>query len=494
MYERLLKTIGNLGSPKIMVVGDFALDVYVYGDAVRISPEAPVPVLKVMETEYRCGSAACVAAQVAALGATAVCIGAVGRDGHGEILRDRLAALGADTSGLYEASDRPTATRQRLIGLARHRHKQQLLRIDQKSPEPLPAGISDELVRHFERRLPEVEIVCLQDREGSLLTPAICARMIDLARRAGRRVLVDPALGRDYSRYRGATALLPNREEAMAATGLAIESAAGAAAAARRLLEEFALDAVVVTLDKEGAYLAQSETGELVPARPRNVYDVTGAGDVVLATLAVSLAGNDDYLAAVHLANVAGGIEVERFGAVPVTTSEMMHEIAHQYGIRNTKLRSLEALLEELKQARSRGRTVVFTNGCFDIIHRGHVEYLRFCKAQGDIVVLGLNSDRSVREIKGPERPINNQQDRAAVLSGLDSIDFVAIFDEPDPLNLIRQVRPDILVKGADWKDKGVVGADFVESCGGRVVLAPLVEGKSSTATIEKMKALQTKR
>jgi D-beta-D-heptose 7-phosphate kinase/D-beta-D-heptose 1-phosphate adenosyltransferase len=494
MYERLLKTIGNLGSPRIMVVGDFTLDVYVYGDAVRISPEAPVPVLKVTQTEYRCGAAASVAADVAALGATPVCIGVIGQDGHGEILQERLVAAGADTSGLYEVPGRPTITKQRLIGLAQHRHKQQLLRIDQEASEPLPSAVNDKILQHYEQCLVQADVVSLQDYNQGLLGPALCRRMIELARDAGRKVLVDPTLGRDYSQYRGATLLTPNRQEAAATVGFAVESTSDAAQAARRLLDDLALDAVVITLDKEGAYLAAGDTNELVPARARNIYDVTGAGDIVLATLAVSLAADSDYLTAVHLANIAGGIEVEKFGAATVTVSEIEHEIAGQYGGKSTKLRSLDALLEELKWRRSRGQTVVFTNGCFDVIHRGHIDYLRFCRAQGDVVVVGLNSDTSVRAIKGPERPINNQYDRAAVLSGLETVDLITIFDDPSVLSLVKKVKPDVIVKGGDRGTKqGVVGWEFVESYGGKVMLAPLVEGKSSTSTIEKMKALKAK-
>jgi D-beta-D-heptose 7-phosphate kinase/D-beta-D-heptose 1-phosphate adenosyltransferase len=494
MYERLLKTIGSLGSPRIVVVGDFALDVYVYGDAVRISPEAPVPVLKVSQTEYRCGAAALVAADVAALGATPVCVGVVGQDGHGEILREKLTACGADTSGLYEVAGRPTTTKQRLIGLARHKHKQQLLRIDQEATEPLPLAITDQVLQSYEQCLAKADVVCLQDSGQGLLSPTICRRMIELAREAGRRVLVDPTLGRDYSQYRGATLLTPNREEAAAAVGFTIETPSDAARAARQLLDDLSLEAVVITLDREGACLATRDTSELVPARARNVYDVTGAGDVILATLAASLAADSDYLTAVHLANIAGGIEVEKFGAVTVTTSEIEHEIAAQYGAKNTKLRTHDALLEELQWRRSRGQTIVFTNGCFDVIHRGHIDYLRFCRTQGDVVVVGLNSDSSVRALKGPERPINNQHDRAAVLSGLETVDLITIFDDASVLGLVQQVRPDVLVKGGDWGGKqGVVGWEFVESYGGKVVLAPLVEGKSSTSTIEKMKALRAK-
>ena len=320
----------------------------------------------------------------------------------------------------------------------------------------------------------------------------MCKEMIRLGIEAGRKVLVDPVLSSDYAKYGGATLLTPNRYETSMAVGFDVRDAADAAKAARVLCDTLKLDAAVVTLDREGLYLHTDSVSQLIPARPRTVYDVTGAGDAVLATLAVSLAADGNYLTAAHLANLAGGIEVEKFGVATVSVSEMVHEIATQYGTRNTKLRSLDVLMEEINWRRSRGQTVVFTNGCFDVIHRGHIDYLRFCRTQGDVVVVGLNSDGSVRALKGPERPINNQYDRAAVLSGLETVDFITIFDESSVLGLVKKVKPDVIVKGGDWSNKeGVVGWEFVESYGGKVMLAPLVQGKSSTATIEKMKALQ---
>lgn len=227
----------------------------------------------------------------------------------------------------------------------------------------------------------------------------------------------------------------------------------------------------------------------MVPTVARTVYDVTGAGDVVLATLAVTLAAGCDYVTAVRLANIAGGIEVEKFGVATVSVDEMVNEIISQNRGKAGKIRQLDSLVDELKWHRNQKHAIVFTNGCFDVLHRGHIEFLNFCKSQGDIVVVGLNSDNSVKQIKGPERPINNQHDRAAVLAALESVDYVAVFDEPDPLQIITKVQPDVLVKGEDWATKGVIGRQFVESRGGKVVLAKLVDGKSSTATIEKMKA-----
>jgi len=250
---------------------------------------------------------------------------------------------------------------------------------------------------------------------------------------------------------------------------------------------------VVITLDKEGAYLRTEDISQIIPTRGRSVYDVTGAGDMVLATLAITLAAGCDYETAVQLSNITGGIEVEKFGTATVTIEEIANEIVNQKRGASFKVRSIDLLLNELRRHRRGKKTIVFTNGCFDVIHRGHIEYLEFCKSQGDVLVVGLNSDSSVNIIKGPARPINNQQDRAVVLAALEMVDYITLFDEPDPLNLIKKVKPDVLVKGEDWAEKGVVGREFVESLGGKVVLAPLAEGKSSTVTIEKMKALEEK-
>ena len=490
MHENLLKAITNLGSPKVLLVGDFMLDAYIYGDAERISPEAPVPVLKVTRTDYSCGGAGLVAANLCALGGVPLCVGVIGSDANGENLKGRLKSAGADVSGLLMVSDRPTTTKQRLIGLAQHRHQQQLFRMDNESTEPLTEKQYEQLTDIFEKKLSQADVVCLQDYNKGVLAEAFCKRAVTLASRAHKKVLIDPSPVSDYSKYAGATLITPNRQETRLGVGFEIKTIDDAARAAQQLLGKLDLKAIVITLDKEGAYLKSPDFEGHVPTRPRNVYDVTGAGDTVLATLALTLAAGCDYKTAVQLSNITGGIEVEKFGGATVTRDEVIAEIACLNRDSEGKIRTVELLMAELAWRRKQKQTVVFTNGCFDVIHRGHIEFLKFCKQQGGVVVVGLNSDKSVKTIKGPDRPIHNQLDRAAVLAAMESVDYIAIFDEPDPLKLIEKVKPDVLVKGQDWEKKGVVGAEFVQSYGGRVVLAPLVEGKSSTGVIEKMKSL----
>jgi len=489
MHEKLLKTVTNLGSPKVLVVGDFMLDIYTYGDALRISPEAPVPVLKVAGSKCSCGGAGSVAADLAALGAVPVCLGVIGDDQNGKTLKEKLTKAGADISGLFTASNRPTISKQRLIGLAQHRHRQQLMRIDEESVEPLSDEEYERIIEVYKSKLEQADIVCLQDYNKGLLNSPLCEQMIRLAAGANKKALVDPSLIGDYSKYDGATLITPNRTEASTAAGIDIKNAETAAEAGQALMTKLRLQAVVITLDKEGAYLRTEKISEMVPTKGRNVYDVTGAGDMVLATLAITLAAGCDYKTAVQLANITSGIEVEKFGNQTVTIDEVINELTGKTG----KVCSIDSLIGELAKLRSENATVVFTNGCFDVVHRGHIEFLKFCKLQGDIVVVGLNSDSSVKIIKGPDRPINNQYDRAAVLAALGTVDYITVFDEPEPLNLIKKIKPNVLVKGQDWADKGVVGQEFVESYGGKVVLAPLVEGKSSTATIEKIKSLERK-
>ena len=490
MDETLLKTITGLGRAKVLLVGDFMLDVCIFANAVKISPHAPTPVLKVVERKYSCGGAGFVAADIAALGGQAICIGVIGQDDNGKRLSKMLADVGADISGLQVTSDRCTIVKQRLIGLAQQHHRQELIRFDDESTEPLSQTQRDNILAAYKAGLNEADIVCLQDYNKALLSAGLCSEFIKLASSAGKKVLIDPAMMSDYSRYKGATLITPNRAETATAVGFDIKTIADAARAAEQLATQLQLEAVAITLDKEGIYLKTNDIDELIPTVPREVYDVSGAGDMILATLAMTAAARCDWRIGTEIANIAAGIQVGKIGAVSVTIDEIISEIvSHQFG-KGGKIRTIETLLPELNWHRHQGNRIVFTNGCFDVLHRGHIQYLGFCKKQGDILVLGLNSDSSVKIIKGPERPINNQHDRAAVLAGLESIDYITVFNEPDPLELIKKVKPDILVKGEDWKDKGVIGREFIESSGGKVVLAPMVEGKSSTGTIEKIKSL----
>lgn len=487
MYRELLKKVSKLGQPRVLLVGDFMLDSYVYGDALRISPEAPVPVLKVVRREDKCGGAASVAADIAALGAKAVCIGVIGNDQNGRILTALLEKTGADTNGLLAIDNRPTTTKQRLVGLAQHRHQQQLMRIDEEDSSPLDSHCSQQILNLYKSAIKQADIVCLQDYAKGMLCESLTREFISIANKEGKIILVDPPLRNDYSKFTGVSAITPNRQEASMVVGFSIDTSDDAEKAASCLLDKFDLEAAIITMDKDGAYLKTKQRSMLVPTIARTVYDVTGAGDVVLAAMAVALASGWQYYDAVSLANIAGGLEVEKFGVATVSRDEIIAELANRCGEKFGKIITQEQLDEVLSYHRAAKETIVFTNGCFDVLHRGHTTYLKFAKEQGDLLIVGLNSDSSIRENKGPTRPINSQHDRAEVLSALEYVDYVVIFDEPTPAEIIPKVCPNVLVKGEDWKDKGVVGQEFVESKGGKVVLAKLVEGKSSTNIINKM-------
>jgi len=501
MYERLLNILDTVGRTRVLLVGDFMLDYYLYGNTDRISPEAPVPVLNVTRRDERPGGAGSVAVDLAALETQVMCLGVVGDDAHGRRLRDDLASLdGCDVSGLLTVDDRPTTIKQRIIGLAQHRHRQQLMRVDEESIGPLSAEAAERVMVVLQEKLVECDVVCLEDYNKGVLSGGMSSRLIQAARQAGKRVIVDPAAAVDYARYADAWLVKPNRRELALATGVEPNAHDDVRReACRQLATQHRIENLVVTLDKEGAYLYRHNPqtpaaglGEVIPTRGRNVYDVTGAGDMVLAMLGLLIGGDygdappPDLGDVVRLANFAGGLEVEQFGAVGIPRHEILAELAHERHGKAGKLRTSEDLLRELGWHRRHGHKVVFTNGCFDILHPGHIHLLTFAKEQGDVLVVAINSDDSVRQLKGPTRPILKQNERAALLAALEAVDYVVIFDEPDPGELIRSISPDVLVKGSDWRG-AVVGQDWVESHGGRVALMPLMEGHSTTNIIQQV-------
>ena len=489
MYRQLVQLVEQIGRPRLLVVGDLMLDRYVYGDAERISPEAPIQILRADETESRLGGAGSVVTNLRALGADVSVFSIVGRDVTGDEVRRELKHSGARIGGVLRLADRPTTIKTRFVGRAQHRHLQQVLRVDQEDTRPLSREIEDRLLEKIEPALRAAHGVVISDYSKGVLTPRLTQAVIRLARRSRVPVVVDPIKAPDYGKYRRATLLTPNRSETELASGIRLTGRDALRRAAKKLLDDLALDALIVTLDKEGAWLAaRGKPGRMVPTRPRPVYDVTGAGDMVISVIAVALAAGAPLLDAVRLANVAGGLEVMKFGVQTVSRDEIVAELFEEARRSGDKLRTRDTLLADLACHRARGESIAFTNGCFDLIHAGHIEYFDFAGGQGDVLVVGLNSDRSVRALKGPQRPICRQRQRARVLSAIEVIDYIVIFDEDTPQKLIEAVRPDVLIKGEDWRHKGVVGRKVVESYGGRVVLAPLVKGLSTTDLVNRIR------
>lgn len=494
MSEDLIKLVQNLGRPRVLVVGDVMLDRYVWGDAERISQEAPVILLRADKREERLGGASSVATMLAALQADVSLVGVVGPDADGMRVRQILNGLGVDQAGLRGDDTRPTTVKERYIGRAQHKHPQQMLRVDFETREPVTGSVEAELCDAIEAEARRADVVLVSDYDKGVCTPTMMTAAIGAAKRRGIRVVADPIRGRDYGKYRGCSSMTPNRLEAGMATGRAVGTVEETVAAARQLRDDLGLEAGIVTLDKDGMALAHRDGTEAIfPTRPRQVYDITGAGDMVMSVLGLALAAGSDYPSAIRLANVAGGLEVEKIGVATVTREEILNDLFHTPApadslAATSKLRSLERLLPELDARRRTGQRIAFTNGCFDILHVGHVQYLTEARAQADCLVLGLNTDASVRALKGPGRPVNPAEARAAVLAALPFVDYLIQFDDPTPIELIRAIRPDVLVKGADYRKDQVVGAELVESYGGRVHLAGLREGYSTTKLIQQMR------
>jgi D-beta-D-heptose 7-phosphate kinase/D-beta-D-heptose 1-phosphate adenosyltransferase len=491
----LAELVGNLGQPRVLVIGDLMLDRYVWGDAERISQEAPVILLHADRREERLGGASSVATLLRALGARVALAGVIGDDADGGRIRRLLLELGIDDEAVLDDPARPSTVKERYIGRAQHRHPQQMIRVDYEVRAPLGVECEQRLRQAIARQLERADVVLISDYDKGVCTPGLLAATIAAAKAHGVRTLADPIRGSDYRKYHGCSAITPNRLEAGLATGRVLSTTALAVQSARELRERLDLEAAVVTLDKEGMALAHADGREGVfPTRPRQVYDITGAGDMVLAVLGMALAAGADYDPAIRLANVAGGLEVERIGVATVTRDEIIHDLLREHapaegGPATRKLLGRTALTRELRARRALGQRVAFTNGCFDLLHAGHVQYLQEARAQADVLVVGLNSDASVRALKGPARPVHDAATRGLVLAALEAVDYLTVFDEPTPLELIRVVRPEVLVKGADYRREDVVGADFVESYGGRVHLAPLREGFSTTRLLQRLGA-----
>ncbi len=482
--SQLVDLVKSLGSPRILVVGDLMVDKYVWGTVERTSPEAPIPVLNVTSEEVRPGGSANVVNNLLTLGAQVACCGVVGRDPEGEQLKQRLADMGVDVSGVVKVKDRPTTVKVRLLGHVETatRAVQQLLRVDYERRHDLDADAEQRICEAIERQMDGLEVVLAQDMAKGVCTSRVLRTAIEGARRAGVDVLVDPRRDGRFADYAGATAITPNRMEAQQATGVTLDTMDHVREAAAKLLEELDLENVVITLDRDGAYYYPREgTPQHIATQPRDVYDVTGAGDMVVSMIAFACACGAAFEDALALGNVAAGIEVGKVGCVPVTKQEIIEALAGSAYVPTTKLRTLEQLLPEINERRRRGEVCAFTNGCFDILHPGHINTIKFARSQGDFLVVGMNSDWSIRQQKGPNRPFLNQDERANILSAIHEVDYVVVFNEVSVLPLIEKIRPDVLVKGGDVGEAGVVGQDFVESYGGRVALAPVLDGVSTT-------------
>ncbi|PZQ46746.1 MAG: hypothetical protein DI551_04655 [Micavibrio aeruginosavorus] len=484
------KLIKNATGAKIMVVGDMMLDTFIYGDVERISPESPVPVLAIKSEERMLGGAGNVVANLCALGLKPLTFCITGNDAQGQAVLDIMKNLGADIAGVVKDESRPTTMKTRY--LARHQH---LLRTDYERTHALPIDIETAIFKGIEKALGDVKSIILSDYGKGVLTKTLIEKIIVAAKSKKIPVLVDPK-GKDYSIYKGADYVTPNRKELAEATASSsLKSDAEITAAAKSLLQSSGIGCVIATRSEEGMSVIDAKGTILhLPTQAREVFDVAGAGDTVIATIAAALAGGADIESAARLANTAAGIAVSKVGTTPVYQNELMDALSNVQtgGCRISPLADEKAALEQVRKWQAQGLKVGFTNGCFDIVHKGHVTYLDEARRHCDRLIVALNHDKSVKILKGPTRPINDEQARAAVIGALASVDMVVLFGatvagaDNTPCAVIESLRPDIFFKGGDYTIDQLPEAKIVHGYGGEVALMGLQDGYSTTNIIAK--------
>jgi D-beta-D-heptose 7-phosphate kinase/D-beta-D-heptose 1-phosphate adenosyltransferase len=466
--------------PTILVVGDIMCDTYLWGKVSRISTEAPVPIFESTERRHVLGGAANVAANLRALGCNVRLLGVIGADATGRCVREQLHEQGIADTWLVQDETRPTTEKTRLIA-----SQQQLLRLDYENQNSLSPFLVSQALQSVAPLMRDIDGVVCSDYRKGVCTPALLEPLFAMARTADRPIFVDPK-AQDFSHYRGATAIKPNLEEVKRASGIMVNDEVALAAAADRLLQQSQAQALLVTRGKDGMTLFQPPQAPVhIPTRAREVFDVTGAGDTVIATFSMAVLCGLPLVDAARLANVAAGIVVGKLGTATVLPEELRAalRVGDPFGERKVLQRG--ELAVALQYRRQRGERIVFTNGCFDLLHVGHIQYLQQARAMGDCLVIALNDDASVRLLKGDKRPLLPQDERARLLAALACVDYVTIFSEATPLALIEFLRPNILVKGGDYTLDTVVGRKEVEAYGGEVRLVPYIPGVSTTGIID---------
>src|SRR5665213_781911 len=473
--------VEKLAHARLICVGDAMLDRYISGRVERISPEAPVPVLHIEGEDARLGGAGNVLRNLHALGAETCFVSVTGQDDAGRDIAAMVAKLGGGESHVLSERGRTTSVKTRYVA-----DNQQLLRADREIVAPLSAEIRADMLAQIKAALGHYQIVILSDYGKGVLGAGFAAEIIDAARAAGKKVVVDPK-GSDYGIYRGAALLKPNRHELGEAAGRPVKTEAEIVEAARELMERHGFAAMLVSCGKDGMLVIDESSVHALAAEAREVYDVSGAGDTVVAVVSAALAAGASLLEAARLANTAAGIVVGKVGTAVVHVKELEETIVDRDTLAHRKVLPLPLALDHVARWRRNGLKIGFTNGCFDLIHPGHVALLTAARRACDRLVVGINSDASVQKLKGPGRPVQNEAARSAVLASLTPVDLVIVFDADTPVDLIAALRPELLMKGADYKLNEVVGADIVQAYGGKVMLAEILPGYSTTATIARV-------
>ncbi|MEA3522606.1 MAG: D-glycero-beta-D-manno-heptose-7-phosphate kinase [Campylobacterota bacterium] len=463
--------------PHILVIGDLMIDHYLWGGCERISPEAPVQVVDITKETTVLGGAGNVINNLVTLGAQVSVAGVIGNDENGDELLGMLHEISVNTEALIVQEDRKTSKKSRVIAA-----NQQIIRYDQESKDAINDTSVKRILSILQSLIASMDMIILSDYGKGVLTQTLAQGIITQARSQGKKVLVDPK-GTQYAKYKGAHLLTPNKKEAIEATGITIDDDESLKSALLWLKNECQLDRSMITLSEDGIAIYDDGVKRFATVA-REVFDVTGAGDTVIASLAFALSGGMSIDEAAKFANLAAGVVVGKIGSATVTFDEILtYESSLHQSNSDAHIKSFSEIDRIVKYCRSNSNRIVFTNGCFDILHVGHVKYLQEAKSYGDILIVGLNSDASVRELKGPTRPVNSEDDRAYILAALDAVDYVVKFSEDTPYNLIKMIAPDVLVKGGDYEGKKVVGTEF----SGELRLVNFVDGKSTTQTIAKI-------
>ncbi len=462
---------------KILVVGDLMIDHYLWGSCERISPEAPVQVVDIAKETAVLGGAGNVINNLKSLGSEVSVASVIGDDENGIELTRMLNEIDVDTSNLVIQHGRHTSKKSRIIAVS-----QQILRYDKESKEDIISSSQKAIVNSLEGKIDSFDAIILSDYGKGVLTEELCQDVIKLAKKANKKVLVDPK-GKDFTKYKGAYLLTPNKKEAQIATEINIVDESSLTEALLKLKQECDLDVSMITLSEDGI-ATYDEKLHISPTVAKEVFDVTGAGDTVIASMAYALSLGKSIDECAAFANLAAGVVVGKIGSATVTIDEIKeYEASLHKSTSDAHIKSFEEIKRLVERYKANGKKVVFTNGCFDILHVGHVKYLQIAKSFGDILIVGLNSDESVSRLKGPTRPVNIAEDRAYLLAALEAVDFVVPFEDDTPYELIKMVAPDVLVKGGDYEGKDVVGTEFA----GELKLVDFVDGKSTTKTIEKI-------
>lgn len=485
--QYLIDALPRFKSARVLCIGDVMMDRFVYGSVERISPEAPIPVFLVDNEKHMLGGAGNVVANIAAVGAGHTrLLAVVGDDMNGREIDAQLAQIGAEAT-LVTASDRFTTVKSRFVSSG-----QQMLRVDREKAQAIPAAAEAELLKAAEAAMADCGVVILSDYNKGVLTDSLIADVIALAQKHGKPVVVDPK-GNDFSRYRGATFITPNRKELETATGMKAATDTEVRAAAMKIIIDCGIECVLATRSKDGmSLISKNAEPAHIPANVREVFDVSGAGDTVIATFATAIAAGLDAHDAAQLSNVAAGIVVGKIGTATVRPEEIADVIrsgrtAAPKDPLAAKIMNRAALADAADKQRALGRKVGLTNGCFDLLHPGHLTTLRQAKAACDYLIVAINSDASVKRLKGPSRPVQDEKARGMILAALEFVDAVIVYDEDTPIETLKAARPDVLVKGGQYKLEEVVGYDLITSWGGKVVRADMADGFSTTNTIAKM-------